>query len=172
MSLVDTLQTNKTHIIYGIGLILLGSVAYHFFKKDPVKVVTVETKVVTQEKIVNKIVYVDRKIAVDKTITTHKANGDTVIEVNKSHIDIVSKSDTKSTEKIAETNTKSTEVTFMKNYTIDVLFPINPLQPTAVPNPLDTQLLIGMRIFSFPVFVVSGTDFHFNKVLIGARLEF
>ena len=59
----------------------------------------------------------------------------------------------------------------MKNYTVDALFPINPFNP-ALPNPLDTQVLLGVRIFDLPAYMVVGTTVRLNTALIGIRLEF
>lgn len=172
MSIITTIVNQKSHIIYGVIILIVASVAYHFFKKDPEKIVTTLTKTVTQVQTVDKIVNKDRIVYVDKTITTRKKNGDVIVEVDHANSD--TKTDTTVQSK-TETQTmvsKTTVQTFMKNYSIEAMFPLDPLNPAALPNPLDTQISLGVRIFSLPAFAVIGTDGHFNKVLIGLRVEF
>lgn len=170
--MVTTLLNQKTHIIYGVIIILIASVAYHFFKKDPEKIVTTLTKIVTQVKTVEQIVTKDKIVYVDRTITTHKKDGDIIVEVDHEHDAIVTHSDTKSTQKVIESVTKQTVTTFMKNYSLEVMFPIYNNSFALNTNPLDTQLSVGTRIFSSPLWLVVGTNFHFNQLLIGARTEF
>lgn len=175
MSILTTLLNQKTHIIYAVIIVIIASVGYHFFKKDPVKIVTTVTKVETKVQTVQKIVNKDRIVYVNRTIKTidKKANGEivTTIETDKGHSDTKTNSNTSSRTQTDTTITAKTVETFMKNYTVDALFPINPFNP-ALPNPLDTQVLLGVRIFDLPAYMVVGTTVRLNTALIGIRLEF
>lgn len=176
MPIITTLINQKTHIIYGVIIVLIASLAYHFFKKDPEKIITTVTKtdvkIQTVEKIVTKdrIVYRDRHIV---TVTT-KANGDIITrtEDNKEHSITKTKDKARTTIKEKQTETKQVVETFMKNYSIEVMFPIlnNSFAPNT--NPLDTQVSFGTRIFSTPLWLVAGSTFHFNQFFIGVRYEF
>lgn len=169
--ILQALQAQKVHIIYGVIILVIGSLAYHFFKKDPEKIVTTLTKTETKIQTVDRLVNKDRIVYVDRTITTHKSNGDVVVEVDKEHDDTKTSSDTKTKSQDTILVSKTTMESFMKNYSVETLFPMNPFNPS-FPNPLDTQLTVGMRIFSTPLWMVAGTTGRLNTALIGLRLEF
>jgi len=153
MTIQTTLLEQKTHIIYGVIIVLIGSVAYHFFKKDPEIITKTLTKIqtVTQDK----VVYVDR------VIITKKKNGDVIREVDHQH------SDTK-TKDVATTTQKEVQ-SFMKNYSIEFMFP--PQIPT-LSGLYQSQVSVGMRIFSTPLWVVAGINGQFNAPMVGIRWEF
>lgn len=169
--ILQTLNSQRTHIIYGAIILMIGSLAYHFFKKDPEKIVTTLTKTETKIQTVDRIVNKDRIVYIDRTITTHKANGDVVVEVDKEHADTKTNSDTKI--KIQDTTlvSKTSVESFMKNYSVETLFPVNPINPR-LPNPLDIQGSFGMRLFSTPLWGMVGTTGHFNTALLGLRYEY
>ncbi len=171
MPILTTVINQKTHIIYGIVIVLIASVAYHFFKKDPEKIVTTLTKVETKIQQVEKIVTKDRIVYKDRTITTHKKNGDVIVEVDHEHSDTKVASNTQSKTQSQTVVQKTVVESFMKNYSIEAMFPIS-IKDIGYPNPMDTQVSVGMRVFSLPVFAVVGTTPKLNSVLVGLRLEF
>lgn len=172
MTLATTILSQKTHIIYGIIIVLIASVAYHFFKKDPEIITKTLTKVQTKIQTVTKVVTKDKIVYVDRTITTHKVNGDTIVEVDHEHSDTATKADIDTKTKTQTTVISKTTESFMKNYSIEAMFPIYNDSFSFNTNPLDTQISFGVRVFSLPVFAVVGTNFHFNQALVGLRMEF
>ena len=172
---MSMILANKTHIIYGVLIILIGSIAYHFFKKDPEKITTTPTKVVTQLQTVEKVVTKDKVVYVDRVIVTtdHKKNGDVIVtkEVDHQHSDTQLAAKTDSQTHTQSTEQKQVVESFMKNYSVEGLFPVNPFNPL-LPNPLDTQVNFGMRVFDLPVFAVVGTNGHLNQLMVGLRVEF
>ena len=145
--------------------------AYHFFKKDPAKIITTLTKVETKIQQVEKVVTKDRIVYVDRVIVTKKANGDVITETDHINDKTTLHADTNSSTKTQSTVTKQTVETFMKNYSLEAMFPM-PIATIGLPNIMDTQLSFGMRIFSFPLFAVIGTTPRLNTLLVGVRVEF
>lgn len=163
--------TTKAHIVYGIIIVFIASIAYHFFKKEPEKIIQTVDRVVTQVKTVEKVVTKDRIVYVDKKIVTHKKNGDIIVETDKEHsstdtkANIVSNTDTKTKEK------DTTITSYQKNYSIEVLEKMNPTNLLYTPNPLDSQINFGVRLFSSPVSLVIGTTGRINSLYLGLRYE-
>lgn len=158
------LLDQKLHLIYCSIVIICLVIGYNLLNRKPkeiIKTVTI-TKVVTKEVEKEKLVYTDR------ITTIKKANGDIVTISDKSHTDMKILAKTSEVDKISKTEV----IKFLSKYSIDVLYPINPLQVSLVPNPLDIQVSVGIRVFDLPLFAIIGIDGHFNKVLMGARLEF
>jgi len=166
MTILTTIANQKLHIIYGIIIILVGSLAYHFFKKDPAIITKTLTKVITKVQTVEKVVTKDKVVYVTRTITTHKKDGDVVVEVDHEKDTSQVHADTKSKDITKSTVTQKTVETFLKNYSIEAFFPTNSFTPTG------GTYMMGMRVFTLPVFVEVGTTGHFNQALVGLRLEF
>lgn len=154
----------KTHIIYGILLVVLGSIAFHLFSSKPKEIIKTEIKT----KIVYRDVIKEKKVYVDKTTTIKKKNGDVVTIVDNSTSENIVYDKTKS----EDTVSKSEVQRFMSSYTIDLMYPIINQSLSINKNPLDLQIIGGIRIFSLPVFLTAGSNLQFNQVLIGTRVEF
>jgi len=158
------ISNQKTHIIYIILIVICLGVGYNLLSRKPKEIIKtlVETKVVIKE------VEKEKKIFVDRVTTIKKINGDviTIKDNSRKEERILAKTSE------AVTISKTEVIKFLSSYSVDVMFPINPLQITSAPNLLDTQVSVGIRLFDLPLFTVVGVDLHFNKVLIGARLEF
>lgn len=172
MTITSFLSTQKTHIIYGGIILVVASIAYHFFKKDPEVITKVLTKVVTQVQTVEKVVTKDKIVYVTRTITTHKKDGDVIVEVDHEKDDTEVHKNVASTTKTQSTVTEKTVESFMKSYSIEAMFPVNPLNSTSLPDPLATQVQFGVRLFGTPVWAEIGTNGHLNTVLVGLRVEF
>lgn len=171
MTITDTLVKQKTHIIYGVVILVLCSVGYHFFSKTPSEIIKTKVETKIETKIVNKDVVRTKTVFVDKVKETKKANGDVIVET--SHIRSSDDTKDKSTIKddLKSTVTTTEVIKFMKRYSIDVMYPMS-ISNIAAFKPLDIQVMVGVRIFSLPVFATIGTDGHFDKIIVGARMEF
>jgi len=188
MTILSWLNTNKAHIIYGVIIVGLASIGYHFFKKEPVtvtktqvvtKVVTqVVTKVVTQ--VVVKKVLVHDNIIKNRRIVTRKPDGTVTTEidssVNKSVIADTNKTVDKTknittSQTIDQTSTKVV-TSYAPNYLLSVFEPI-PTHDILHPNfdAKNTQIILGTRVLDTPLFFDVGTNFGANSVLLGFTLE-
>jgi hypothetical protein len=161
---MSTLVEQKTHILYGVIIVVIASVAYHLISAKPKEIIKtqIETKVVNNDVVKTQTVFVDR------VITTKKTNGDIITEVDHSHItdEFIDKTSSK------DTISKTEVIKFLSSYSIDVMYPLTLKDITnPILNPLDTQLLLGVRVFDFPVFVTAGTNLHLNQVIVGLRIE-
>jgi len=162
--LKEFIVNQKTHIIYVIVLLVVAGVGYNLLSRKPKEIIKTETKIVEVAKDVVKV----EKVFVDKIIVTKKRNGDVITETDKSRIEeqTVDKSHS------VATVTKTEVVKFMSRYSIDVMYPLgieNILNPSL--DPRNIQVMAGVRVFSLPVFVTAGTDGHFNKIILGVRVE-
>ena len=160
MTILTTIYNQKTHIIWGLVVVAIASVAYHFFKKDPVTLT--KTQVQTVEKVVSK----DRIVYVDRTTTTHKKNGDVIVTVE--HVNDSTKLDSKTNSQLSQKIVES----FMKNYSISVMFPVLNNSLNVNSNPVDTRFMLGVRVFSSPIFLEAGSNVRLNELTLGLRLEF
>lgn len=169
MSIVSILTNNKTHIIYGVLILVLVSICYNFFRQKPKEIIKTLTETKIEKQIVNRDVVKTQTVYVDRVIETKKANGDVITETQHVRKD----SDTKDKTKIKDSQemviSKTEVIKFLSSYTIDVMYPVT-FDP--VFNPLDLQIMGGVRVFSLPVFITFGTNGHLNQFLVGARIEF
>ncbi len=163
MTILEKINNQKTHIIYGVALLLVSSVAYHFFKKEPGVITKTLTKVETKIQTVTK----DRIVYVDRTIVTKEKNGTVITEVDHEHSDTTTHKDTKTVTAVTE----KTVETFLKNYSIEALYPISYNSGLGVFDYSKVQLTVGTRIFSSPLWIVGGTTGQLNTVLVGLRYE-
>lgn len=163
--LPEFIRNNKSHIVYILLLIGVLGVGYNLFSRKPKEIIKTEFK----EKIVYRDVIKEKKIYVDRTITITKANGDVIVKTDKS----------KSRTKVADKKETSTTVSkvevqkFLSRYTVDVMFPFNTgslMNPSL--DPRNIMVMGGMRIGDLPLFLTIGTDGHFDKIIVGVRIEF
>ena len=171
--MLTILREQKTHIIYGVVIVLLASVAYHFLVRKPTEIIKTKVETRIETKVINRDVLKTRIVYIDKVIQTKKTNGDVVTETDHtlSEYNVTDKS--KSTDTIKDTISQKEVIKFMNNYSVDVMYPITVQNIySSAFNPLNLQVMGGMRIFDFPLFVTAGSDGHFNKILVGLRLEF
>jgi len=162
------IKNNYHHIIYGIIIIALAGGVYHFFKKEPEKIIQTVTKVVTQVKTVDK----DRIVYVDRTITTTKPDGEKIVEVDHEHSNTDTKADIKSITDTHSVSQSTTVTSFQKNYSIETLFQIDPLNPTKMPDPRNNLFEFGYRLFGSDLWGVVGTTGRLDKLYLGLRYDF
>ena len=168
-----TLLNNKTHIIYVTVIAALLLVSYFLLSRKPKEIIKTEVVTKIETKVVTKDVIKTQKVYVDRIKEIKKSNGDIITETTHSYSDNEIKDNSKSKNYTKDVVSKQEVIKFLSNYTLDVMYPMtvkNMYSP--VFNPLDLQALVGVRLFGTPFFITAGTDGHFNKILVGARVEF
>jgi len=165
---------NKYHITYVTVLVttLLGTL-YHIITKSPNVITKTVVKSVDKIQVVDKIVTKDKIVYVDRVVVTNKPDGTTVTEYSKEHSILNTNSDlhiiTDLQAKVYEQTTES----YLSNYSIDVMFNVpKDNWKDFKPSWQNTEIVVGQRVFSSPLFVTIGTDTKLTKVLVGIRLEF
>jgi len=162
---MDLGSTNKViHLIYlGVLLIVVG-VGFTFFKSKPKeKIVTV-----TETKIVYRDVIKEKKVFVDRTIVTRKADGDVITETIRDRSNITAETKTQ----VSSVASTKTVEKFMSSYSIDALYSI-PRDSITSPsfNYKNVEINVGIRVFNLPVFALIGTEGTFNNLKLGLRVE-
>lgn len=145
----------KPHIVYLVIIGILVACIEHQHR-EVVRVVT-QTKTIDHTVVQNKIQYVDR------TITTKKKDGDVIVmtEHTSSEDSLASQSQTK--EDIFSKSIQSSA----PNYMVSAYSPVT-LAPL---DPLNLQIVGGIRLASTPIFLNVGTNPRFNNITIGVTLE-
>lgn len=173
MTILSILNSQKTHIIYCAIIVVVAGGAFYLFKTHPKEVIKTQTvtQIVTKTVVQTKVVH-DNIVTV-KHIFTTKPDGTKIVEVvstkNTSVLDVskaIAKSDTL-------VNTKTTDIKYQSNYSLQLLQPFTYHELfTGTPDPRNMEIIGGVRLFGSPVFLNVGTTPLFDKVFIGATIEF
>lgn len=172
MTALSILKAQYHHIIYCLIIIGIASFAYHLFTRPPAEIIKTLTKVVTQIQTVEKVVTKDKIVYVDRTIVTKKADGDVVTETDHEH-DITEVHKDVASQATTQAKTTSTETEkFLSRYSLEAFLPFPSLSNFGSPNPLDTQVVVGVRVFDTPIFLEAGSNARLNQAIVGLRIEF
>jgi hypothetical protein len=162
---MDFIRNNKSHITYILLIVGVIVIGYNLLSRKPKEIIKTEFK----EKIVYRDVVKEKNVYVDRTTTVTKANGDVIVTTDK----------TRSNERVDDKQrisdiTVNTEVQkFLSRYSVDAMFPFDVgsiLNPAL--DPRNIQVMGGIRMGDLPLFLTVGTDGHFNKAIVGLRIEF
>lgn len=165
MSIITFLKEQKTHLIYIAVIFLILAVGYNLVSSKPKEIITtqIQTKLVDRNIVKTKTQYIDRIIVkkdVNGTITT-------TTEKERDRDTSVDKS------KLQTKNISKTEIINVSHYTLGVLYPLSFTNFTVpVFNPLDLQVIGGMRVFNSPILLNLGTNIRLNQAFIGLTVEF
>lgn len=164
MTLATMVSSNKTHIIYIAILIGVIGAAYTLLSRKPKEII--KTQKVTET--VTKVIVQKADVKTHIVTETKKSNGDVVTQTE----DIVDNSTTKTQDKESLTITKTEVQKFLSSYTISAMYPLSTKDiANPVFNPLNLQIVGGIRVFSLPIFFNVGANVKLNTVLLGVTLE-
>ena len=170
MGIIKALQDNKKSIILIAILIGLVGIVYTLFTPKPREIIVTKTVTVEVVKYVDRVVNV-KADTIEDTITTVVAPDGTKTTIEKKLVD-KSITDSKTIEQITSksSETDKTVTKYAPNYTIGIYTPYK-VNLTQIPKLEDIHAMLGVRIFSLPVFATFGTTMMLSEFTIGLTLE-
>lgn len=172
VKLLEFLGSQKTHIIYGIVILVLILIGYELFSRKPTTITQTKTVIQTVVKTVVQKVLVHSNVVTNRTIQTKKPDGTIVTETDKIVDKTTTKSDTRKNSIINTAISEKTVTSFLSKYTLSVFYPI-PTNQLIHPEFTagNTELILGKRLGQSPVLLQIGTTLNLKSLLFGITLE-
>ena len=172
----------KERLIGGSIIVALACGLVFTLNRKPTEVIkeVIREVVKTEVKVETKIEYVDR--VVDNNIVTHRVikeepDGTKITEEtisDTSQIDESSRTSDQSTVATTEIVKEDIKETtkYQKDNFATVVYDVPFSNPSVTLDPTNTQIFVGQRLFSLPLFLTVGTNGKFNQVSAGLTFEF